>query len=454
MPRILVVEDNTGMREMLATVLREGGYEVTTAGAVAEGLAWLARESFSLILSDLQLPDRDGIDFCREARPAGIPFLILTAFGSIEKAVAAVKEGAADFLTKPVDPDYLRLVIEKNIEASRLLRENEVLRGLVSLEAERHPIIGRDPAFLAEAEKLRQVAATDTPVIVVGESGTGKELFARAIHYLSPRRFKPFLAVNSAAIPENLLENELFGHERGSYTGAHGRQVGLLEQAQGGTFFFDEIGDLPSSLQGKLLRVLEEKRIHRIGGDQAIALDLRFVFATNQDLAAAVAAGRFRRDLYFRIQVFPLHLSPLRQRPGDIDLLAGTFLNRFAHDMKRKPLRLTPEALAKLARYPWPGNIRELQNVMERAAILTPGETVTAAEIDLPDRPLAVPEEFDLQGSLPEAVARATALVERRKIAQALAASGGHRGRAASALGISTRTLQDKIHEYGLATPD
>jgi len=454
MPRILVVEDNTGMREMLATVLREGGYEVTTAGSVAEGLAWLARESFSLILSDLQLPDRDGIDFCREARPAGIPFLILTAFGSIEKAVAAVKEGAADFLTKPIDPDYLRLVIEKNIESSRLLRENEVLRGLVSLEAERHPIIGRDPAFLAEAEKLRQVAATDTPVIVIGESGTGKELFARAIHHLSPRRFKPFLAVNSAAIPENLLENELFGHERGSYTGAHGRQVGLLEQAQGGTFFFDEIGDLPPSLQGKLLRVLEEKRIHRIGGDQAIALDLRFVFATNQDLAAAVTAGSFRRDLYFRIQVFPLHLSPLRQRPGDIELLSGTFLNRFALDMKRKPMRLTPEALSKLGRYPWPGNIRELQNVMERAAILAPGETVSAAEIDLPDRPLAVPEEFDLEGSLPEAVARATALVERRKIAKALTDAGGHRGRAAAALGISTRTLQDKIHEYGLAIPD
>ncbi len=454
MVKILLVEDNRSMREMLASVLTEKGYAVDAVSDVAAALALLKREDHALIVSDLQLPDMDGIAFLKRTRELQLPFIILTAYGSIEKAVEAIKEGAWDFIAKPVDPDYLMLMIAKALEATRVARENLVLREVLRSEAGRTAIIGSSRELLQEAEKARQVAQTDATVLLRGESGTGKELFARAIHALSPRRDRPFLTVNSASIPDNLLENELFGHEKGAYTGAHMRQLGKLELAQGGTFFFDEIGDFPLHLQGKVLRLLEEKSVTRLGGAKAIPLDIRFVFATNQDLEKAVAEKRFRQDLYFRITSFPIELPPLRERRDDILLLAEHFARKLSLEVRKREFALAPGARAKLLAYPWPGNVRELQNAIERAVILASGPLIGAEEIVLPGRPFALADAPSLNGGLREVGQRARAWAERQKLAQVLAETGFNRTRAAEILEVSYKTLLDKIKEYGLAAPD
>jgi len=454
MVKILLVEDNRSMREMLASVLTEKGYAVDAVSDVAAALALLKREDHALIVSDLQLPDMDGIAFLKRTRELQLPFIILTAYGAIEKAVEAIKEGAWDFIAKPVDPDYLMLMIAKALEATRVARENLVLREVLRSEAGRTAIIGSSRELLQEAEKARQVAQTDATVLLRGESGTGKELFARAIHALSPRRDRPFLTVNSASIPDNLLENELFGHEKGAYTGAHMRQLGKLELAQGGTFFFDEIGDFPLHLQGKVLRLLEEKSVTRLGGAKAIPLDIRFVFATNQDLEKAVAEKRFRQDLYFRITSFPIELPPLRERRDDILLLAEHFARKLSLEVRKREFALAPGARAKLLAYPWPGNVRELQNAIERAVILASGPLIGAEEIVLPGRPFALADAPSLNGGLREVGQRARAWAERQKLAQVLAETGFNRTRAAEILEVSYKTLLDKIKEYGLAAPD
>jgi len=454
MVKILLVEDNRSMREMLASVLTEKGYAVDAVSDVAAALALLKREDHALIVSDLQLPDMDGIAFLKRTRELQLPFIILTAYGSIEKAVEAIKEGAWDFIAKPVDPDYLMLMIAKALEATRVARENLVLREVLRSEAGRTAIIGSSRELLQEAEKARQVAQTDATVLLRGESGTGKELFARAIHALSPRRDRPFLTVNSASIPDNLLENELFGPEKGAYTGAHMRQLGKLELAQGGTFFFDEIGDFPLHLQGKVLRLLEEKSVTRLGGAKAIPLDIRFVFATNQDLEKAVAEKRFRQDLYFRITSFPIELPPLRERRDDILLLAEHFARKLSLEVRKREFALAPGARAKLLAYPWPGNVRELQNAIERAVILASGPLIGAEEIVLPGRPFALADAPSLNGGLREVGQRARAWAERQKLAQVLAETGFNRTRAAEILEVSYKTLLDKIKEYGLAAPD
>lgn len=454
MDRILLVEDNAAMREMLASIIAEKGYAVDAAADVASAMALLKREDPAVIVSDLQLPDMDGLTFLKRTRDLRLPFIILTAYGSIEKAVEAIKEGAWDFIAKPVDPDYLLLMIAKALAATRVERENLVLREVLRSEAGRTAIIGSSPELLQEAEKARQVAQTQATVLLRGESGTGKELFARAIHALSPRRDRPFLTINSASIPENLLENELFGHEKGSYTGAHMRQAGKLELAQGGTFFFDEIGDLPLPLQGKILRLLEEKTVTRLGGGRPIPLDIRFIFATNQDLEKASAERRFRQDLYYRITSFPIDLPPLRERRGDIPLLADHFVRRLSLEVRKREFTLSAAALEKLAGYSWPGNVRELQNAVERAVITAAGPEIDAAEIVLPDRPFPLPDAMNLNGSLKDVSARAQKLAEKLKISQVLAETGFNRTRAAEILEVSYKTLLDKIKEYGLAEKD
>ena len=454
MDRILLVEDNAAMREMLASIIAEKGYAVDAAADVAAAMALLRKEDHAVVVSDLQLPDMDGLTFLKRTRDLRLPFIILTAYGSIEKAVEAIKEGAWDFIAKPVDPEYLLLMIAKALAATRVERENLVLREVLSSEAGRTAIIGSSRELLQEAEKARQVAQTQATVLLRGESGTGKELFARAIHALSPRRDRPFLTINSASIPENLLENELFGHEKGSYTGAHMRQVGKLELAQGGTFFFDEIGDLPLPLQGKILRVLEEKTITRLGGGRPIPLDIRFVFATNQDLEQAAAERRFRQDLYYRITSFPIDLPPLRERRGDIPLLADHFVRRLSLEVRKREFTLSAAALEKLAGYSWPGNVRELQNAVERAVITAAGPEIGPAEIALPDRPFPLPDAMSLNGSLKEVSSRAQRLAEKLKISQVLAETGFNRTRAAEILEVSYKTLLDKIKEYGLAEKD
>ncbi len=454
MVKILLVEDNAAMREMLASIIAEKGYAVDAAADVASGLALLKRDDYALIVSDLQLPDMDGLSFLKRTRDLQIPFIILTAYGSIEKAVEAIKEGAWDFIAKPVDPDYLLLMIGKALDTTHVARENLVLREVLRSEMGRTVIIGSSRELLHEADKVRQVAQTQATVLLRGESGTGKELFARAVHALSPRRDRPFITINSASIPDNLLENELFGHEKGSYTGAHMRQVGKLELAQGGTFFFDEIGDFPLQLQGKVLRVLEEKSITRLGGPRAIALDIRFIFATNQDLEQAVAEKRFRQDLYFRITSFPIELPPLRERRDDILLLADHFARKLSLEVRKREFSLAPAAREKLLAYPWPGNVRELQNTIERAVIIGAGPVIRPEEIILPGRPFPVPDSMNFNGGLKEVGARARALAEKQKIAQVLSETGFNRTRAAAILEVSYKTLLDKIKEYGLAEKD
>jgi len=450
MERILVVEDNRAMREMLRTVLSEKGYEVRTAGDAASAMLLLERESFAAVVSDLQLPDMDGLTLFKRIADRRIPFLILTAYGSIEKAVEAIKAGAFDFLSKPVDPDYLLLLIAKAIESTRLLRENIVLKEALAAGQRQVQIVGCSPGILEPAERAKQVAATDAPVLILGESGTGKELFARAIHNLSPRGQRPFLAVNSASIPENLLENELFGHERGSYTGAHLRQIGKLELAAGGTFFFDEIGDLPLSLQGKILRVIEEKKVSRLGSGETIGLDIRFLFATNQSLEKLVSENLFRRDLYYRINVFPIRIPPLRSRSEDIVMLAEYFIKRFAVEMKKGEMRLEDAAARKLLAYSWPGNVRELQNAIERAIIIARPPKITSRDIVLPEKPFSLAEEIDLGGSLKTASRQARGTAERIMIERALAECDGQPRRAAARLQISPRTLATKMRQHGL----
>ncbi len=450
MGKILVIEDHASMREMLASVLAGSGYQVKCAANAGQALSLIEREFFSLILSDLNLPDLDGLSFCRRVRDLDIPFIILTAFGSIETAVKAMKEGAFDFLTKPVDPEHLLLVVEKALRTTSIIAENTLLKQNSPAGAET-PIIGGSESLRLQAEKIGQVAATDLTVLLLGESGTGKELFARALHDLSHRRNKPFLAVNSAAIPEALLENELFGHEKGSYTGAHQRQAGKLQLAQGGTFFFDEIGEFPLHLQGKLLRILEEKQYQRIGGLQVIDLDLRFIFASNRDLEKECRAGRFRQDLYFRINVFPIELPPLRERHGDISLLAEFFCARAARNLRRMEMLLSPQALEKLSHYHWPGNVRELQNVIERAVIIAPGDRIGAGEIVLPQSAILSLPEPVFRGGLKEVGRQGRKFAETTRIKEALAESSGNKARAARLLGVSYRTLLGKLKEYGLA---
>jgi DNA-binding NtrC family response regulator len=454
MVKILLVEDNAAMREMLASIIAEKGYAVDAAADVASALVLLKKDDYAMIVSDLQLPDMDGLSFLKKVRDLQLPFIILTAYGSIEKAVEAIKEGAYDFIAKPVDPDYLLLMIDKALAATHIARENLVLREVLQSQTGRTVIIGSSRELLHEAEKVRQVAQTQSTVLLRGESGSGKELFARAIHALSPRRDRPFITINSASIPDNLLENELFGHEKGSYTGAHMRQVGKLELAQGGTFFFDEIGDFPLHLQGKILRVLEEKSITRLGSGKPIQLDIRFVFATNQDLEKAAAEKRFRQDLYFRITSFPIELPPLRDRREDILLLGDHFVRKLSLEIRKREFSLSPPAREKLLAYPWPGNVRELQNTIERAVIIGAGPVIQAEEIILPGRAFPVQDSLNLHGNLKAVAARAQKMAERLKIAQVLAETGFNRTRAAAILEVSYKTLLDKIKEYGLAQKD
>ena len=451
MAKILVVEDNASMREMLTSIIAEKGFETENAACVGDALALLKKSEFAMIVSDLQLPDMDGLSFYKKIKHLQIPFIILTAYGSIEKAVEAIKEGAFDFIAKPVDPDYLLLMINKALAATQILRENLVLREVLQSEMGKTIIIGSSREILKEAEKIRQVAKTNTTVLLRGESGTGKELFARALHALSPRKDYPFITINSASIPDNLLENELFGHEKGSYTGAYLRQLGKLELAQGGTFFFDEIGDFPYSLQGKILRVLEEKSISRLGSSKDIRLDIRFIFATNQDLEKAIAEKRFRQDLYFRITSFPIQLPPLRERKADILLLGEYFVKKISLEIKKCAITLSLPAREKLLAYNWPGNVRELQNTIERAVIICSGREISAAEIILPDKAFPIHDQFNLNGNLKAVGSRAQKMAEKMKISQVLAETVFNRSRAAEILEISYKTLLEKIKEYDLS---
>ncbi len=448
---------------MLRHALEAQGHRVIEARDQREAEAALRATPPSVVLSDLRLTEGDGFGVLRASKEIDpeVPVIVMTAFGSIQDAVAAMKEGALDFLAKPVDPEHLLLLVERALAQRRLAAENILLKEELAQRRGAPQIVGDDPKLKQVSIALHRAAATDTTVLLEGESGTGKELFARALHALSPRADGPFVAINCAAIPETLLETELFGHEKGAFTGAAARKPGKFELANRGTLFLDEIGDLPLSLQAKILRALEEKRFERVGGTAPLHVDVRVVAATNRNLKAAVAARQYREDLYFRLSVFPITIPPLRERTDDVVTLARFFIERFCRDLNKKPLALSDAAEQELRRYPWPGNVRELQNCIERAVILTEGETIHPHHLHLSFRgasPVAQSDaiepnpwdRIDLSGTLADATRRVVAEVERRKLEQALREAGGDKGRAAELLQISFKAMLGKLREHGL----
>jgi DNA-binding NtrC family response regulator len=454
MPDILLVEDKESLRRVLRLTLERAGYSVTEAADADRAIAEIGRAPHKMVLTDLRMPAGSGIDVLRAAKSADsdVPVIVMTAYGSIDEAVQAMKDGAHDFLQKPVDSNHLLLLVERALEQSRLRTENILLRE----EWARHygfpRIIGESEAIKRAVAETQRVAPTEATVLLLGESGTGKELFARAVHHLSNRRDKPFVAINCAAIPETLIENELFGHERGAFTGAADRRAGKFELASGGTVFLDEIGELPLAVQGKLLRAIEEKSIDRIGGRAPVAVDVRVVAATNKDLRAAVEQGEFRGDLFFRLAVFPIEIPPLRERGNDVILLARHFAGEIGKEMRGRAASLSEAAISALRSHRWPGNVRELENAIERACILADAAEIQPGDLGLianGARQLA-DLGFDLSGTLGQATERAVELIERQKIADALTRHDGNKSRTAEDLEVSYKTLLTKIKEYNL----
>jgi DNA-binding NtrC family response regulator len=452
---ILLVEDKDSLRAMLRLALEAQGHAVVEARDELEAIAALRESQPDVVLSDLRLPHGDGFGVLKASREFDpeLPVIVMTAYGSIQDAVAAMKQGALDFLAKPVDPDHLLLLVERALAQRRLLGEYRLLKEEAAARRGRPTIIGDSPALRQVLLAINRAAVTDTTVLLEGESGTGKELCARALHDGSPRSNGPFVAINCAAIPETLLEAELFGYERGAFTGANQRKLGRFETAQRGTIFLDEIGEMPLTVQAKMLRVIETKTIERLGGTSSIRIDVRIVAATNRQLRQAVSARQFREDLYFRLSVFPVVVPPLRERREDIPKLAHHFVDIMSREVGKK-VWLTPEAMAELVAHSWPGNIRELQNAIERAVILADRDELLPRHLSLSPslRGAADPwDQIDLSGSLAAAAARVTAEAENRKIRQALRTSGGDKGRAADLLQINFKALAVKLREHGIA---
>lgn len=435
---ILVVDDDPGFRTLLETILRGEGYAVETAGSVAEARSAGSRKSFHLVISDLKLPDGAGIDILRhwkEEMPE-VPVILVTAFGSVASAVAAMKLGAMDYLGKPLSsPDELRVVVRKALEQNRAVYERDLLREEQEVRFACQDLVAADPLMTRALELARKVATTEATVLLTGESGTGKEIVARCIHRNSPRAGAVFAAVNCAALSPTLIESELFGHERGAFTGAVAQHLGRFERAHGGTLFLDEIAELEVGLQAKLLRVLQERTFERVGGARQVTVDVRIVAATHRDLRQRVAEGRFREDLYYRLATFPIELPPLRERRSDIRRLARHFLERAARDLGKPGISLSPEAESVLMAYPWPGNVRELENTMQRVAILCDD--------------VIEPDDLPVTGSAP---VRPVLFkdIERRAIEDALQENQGNRTKTAKQLGISLRTLQYRLKEYNI----
>ncbi len=458
MPPVLLVEDRDSLRAMLRSTLEGEGYAVQEAVDGDRATAALARERFLAVVTDLKLPGADGhkvLQAAREADP-NVPVIVLTAYGTVEDAVGAMKNGAFDFLSKPVDPDHLLLLLRRAVERRSLLEENLLLKKEFAERLGFPRIIGRSPALVEVTRQVQKVAPTDATVLLQGESGTGKELFARAIHHLSPRRDAPFVAINCAAIPETLLENELFGHERGAYTGANTARAGRLELAERGTLFLDEIGELGPAVQAKLLRVLQEKAFERVGGNRTIVVNLRIVAATNRELRRAVAEGLFREDLFFRLAVVTVTVPPLRERGEDLVLLASHFLDRYRRELGRDGLVFGEPAEKAIRRHPWPGNVRELANAVERATILAEADCIEPWHLGL-GAEAGRGEDLDefcravgLEGSLDEVGARARDLAERFLIRRALVESHGNKARAAQTLNVNYKRLLARIKELGL----
>lgn len=454
METILIVEDRESLAQVLTQSLIGAGYKVVVAREGREGISKVHDVKIDLVVTDLKLPYKSGLEVLHAAKDQNplVPVILMTAYGTIETAVKAVKEGAYDFLTKPFDPDHLILLIEKALEKQRLVTENIVLKNEFAKHLGFPKIIGKSENILEVVEKIKKVSQGKTTVLLMGESGTGKELFARAVHYLSPRKEKGFIALNCAAIPRDLLESELFGHEKGAFTGAIGRKIGKFELADKGTIFLDEIGDMDLSLQAKLLRVLEEDELMRVGGTSKVKIDVRIVAASNRDLQASIAQKLFREDLFYRLSVFPLTIPPLRTRKEDIPTLVEHFISVYSKDVKKEIKSISQEALGMLMGHAWTGNVRELQNCIERSVILCEGGVILPEHLGIRRRSLSEStiRDIPIEGTLQEVSSAATRFVESRTIAKTLKETGGNKTKAAEILQVSYKTLLTKIKEYGI----
>jgi len=447
---ILVVDDDDAHRTMLRTLVGGWGYEILQADDGETAIAAVEERPIDLVLMDIRMVRVSGIEALERIKninPA-IPIVLMTAYASVEMAVEALKKGAYDYLIKPLDFDKLRLTLDRALEHIRLKKENRQLKQQLDGDFQSTDIIGSSPVMVRLMATVAQVAVSEATVMVTGESGTGKELVAAAIHHNSPRKAGPFVKVNCAAITETLLESELFGHEKGAFTGAERRKEGRFVQADGGTLFLDEVGEMPVAMQVKLLRVLQERELTRVGGEQVISVDVRLVVATNQDLAQMVREGTFREDLYYRLNVVELRSPPLRERREDIPLLAAHFLKRFAEKNRKNVARYTPRAMDLLIRHPWPGNVRELMNTVERAVVLAPADC-----LDEDDFSVLAPDAQETERTVGDAgIPPDVPLeqIEREAIVSTLASAKGNKSEAARRLGITRKTLREKLKRYGL----
>ena len=451
MPDILVVEDKDSMRKMLIQTLSGEGHRVDSAPNGKKALELIHSKSYDLVLTDLKMPDVDGLQVLSGVKSVDseTAVIVMTAYGTIEDAVSAMKRGAADFITKPFDTVHLGVLIGRALETRRLVAENSLLREEILADHGLENIIGKNEKMLEISGLVQKVAKSDAAVLLQGESGTGKELFAKAIHSLSPRKDRPYIALNCAAIPRELLENELFGSEKGAFTGAHARKMGKFEIAHSGTMFLDEIGDMDVSLQAKLLRVLQEKTFERLGGTKSIEVDVRVIAATNMDLNELIRSKKFREDLYYRLSVFPITIPPLRERIGDVKELAEYFMQKYCREMSKPVKRISKEAMSLLEKYHWPGNVRELENTIERAVILAEGRTVSPEQLAIR---LQRTDEIRLRegAGLKEIGAHAQAKAERGAIIRVLKQVRGNKRKASKVLQIDYTTLFDKLKKYDI----
>jgi two-component system response regulator PilR (NtrC family) len=460
-PRILVVDDERSMRELLAIVLRREGYDVLLAENGTSAIATLEKEPVDILISDIKMPDLSGVDVLRAAKRVDQDILgiMITAFASTETAVEAMRLGACDYLSKPFDVDLLRMKVREKIESRQLRQENVLLKRTLGLSHQFANIVGRSEVMLGVFKMIETVARTNSTILLTGESGTGKGLVAQAIHYHSLRRDRPVVAVNCGALPEALLESELFGHMRGAFTGADSNKKGLIEVADRGTVFLDEIGEMNAVMQVKLLRVLQERKFRRVGGLEEMQADIRVIAATNQDLAKLVAEGRFREDLFYRINVIGIHLPPLRDRREDIPLVAEHFLAKYSEQMGKSINAISRDALELMQKYDWPGNIRELENTIERAVALESTPTVLPDSLPPQVRaesgraPLGLVSQQPIESSLPSSGFDLEAHVqeiERGYLAEALKRAGGVQVKAAELLGMSFRSFRYYVKKYNL----
>lgn len=455
--KILLIDDSPEILDNLSEYLTSEGYDITATSDGTSGISMIEKKFYDIILTDMKMPGADGMEvlkYVKEHSPDSI-CIILTGYGTIKNAVEAIKSGAFDYLTKPVKMDEIVITLNRALEYRNLKRENINLRNQLKRKYQFKNIIGESPSIQSVFETVEKVADTDSTVLILGESGTGKELIARALHYNSYRREGPFVPVNCAAIPSELLESELFGHEKGAFTNAIRTRIGRFELANGGTLFLDEIGDMNPNLQSKLLRVLQERQFERIGGVKPIKVDIRIISATHQDLKKAVLKKKFREDLYYRLNVIPIEIPPLRQRKSDIPLLAFHFIHHFSKSKRKKVTGITDEAMERLMEYDWPGNVRELENMIERLIILAGSEM-----IDLPDLPERVlpPSSKEIGGTMnipQEGLSLETALneLEKQLILQALNKSGWVKNKAAQLLHMNRTTLIEKIKRQNLQRP-